>query len=82
MNLQQRFGSAVRARRKRLNMSQQELSFRLGADQAYVSRIERGQMNVTLDSVEQIASGLGIVMENRLALPASGNADGEAASSP
>lgn len=80
MNLKQRFGSAVRARRKRLNMSQQELSFRLGADQAYVSRIERGQMNVTLDSVEQIASALGIGMENLLALPASGNHDGESGS--
>ncbi len=31
---------------------------RIGADQAYVSRIEAGQMNVTLETVEQIASAL------------------------
>lgn len=31
---------------------------RIGADQAYVSRIEAGQMNVTLETVEQIAAAL------------------------
>jgi len=31
---------------------------RIGADQAYVSRIEAGQMNVTLETVEQIAVAL------------------------
>jgi len=33
---------------------------RVGADQAYVSRIEAGQMNVTLDTVDHIARALGI----------------------
>ncbi len=31
---------------------------RIGADQAYVSRIEAGQINVTLETVEQIAAAL------------------------
>ena len=33
---------------------------RIGADQAYVSCIEAGQMNVTLETVEQVATALGI----------------------
>ncbi len=31
---------------------------RIGADQAYVSRIEAGQMNVTLETLDQIAAAL------------------------
>ncbi len=78
MNLKQRFGANVREQRKRLNVSQGELSFRIGADQAYVSRIERGQMNVTLETVEQTAIALGIEIETLLALPARRNPDAEA----
>jgi len=33
---------------------------RINADQAYISRIEAGQMNVTLESIEQIATALGV----------------------
>lgn len=33
---------------------------RIDADQAYVSRIEAGQMNVTLETAEQIASALNV----------------------
>ena len=58
MEIKKRFGLAVREQRKRLNVSQEELAMRIGADQAYVSRIEAGQMNVTLDTVEQIAEAL------------------------
>lgn len=31
---------------------------RIGADQAYVSRIEAGQMNVTLETAEQVAEAV------------------------
>ena len=60
MEIKKRFGIAVREHRKRLNVSQEELAMRIGADQAYVSRIEAGQMNVTLETVDQIASALGV----------------------
>lgn len=60
MEIKKRFGLAVKEQRNRLNVSQEELAMRIGADQAYVSRIEAGQMNVTLETVEQIASALHI----------------------
>jgi transcriptional regulator with XRE-family HTH domain len=58
MEIKKRFGLAVKEQRKRLNVSQEELAMRIGADQAYVSRIEAGQMNVTLETIEQIATAL------------------------
>ena len=60
MEIKKRFGVAVRDHRKRLDMSQEELAMRIDADQAYVSRIEAGQMNVTLETAEQIALSLGV----------------------
>jgi DNA-binding XRE family transcriptional regulator len=59
MEIKKRFGFAVREHRRLFKVSQEELAMRIGADQAYVSRIEAGQMNVTLETVEQIASALG-----------------------
>ncbi len=58
MEIKKRFGLAVREHRRLLRVSQEELAMRIGADQAYVSRIEAGQMNVTLETVEQIATAL------------------------
>lgn len=69
MEIKKRFGLAVREQRKRLNVSQEELAMRIGADQAYVSRIEAGQMNVTLETVEQIATALHADMVELLKLP-------------
>lgn len=60
MEIKKRFGLAVKEQRKQLNVSQEELAMRIGADQAYVSRIEAGQMNVTLETVEQVATALGV----------------------
>ncbi|MBA8901529.1 transcriptional regulator with XRE-family HTH domain [Phyllobacterium sp. P30BS-XVII] len=48
----------MKERRGALGISQEELAMRIGADQAYVSRIEAGQMNVTLETAEQIALAL------------------------
>lgn len=58
MEIKERFGKAVREQRTAKGISQEELAMRIGADQAYISRIEAGQMNVTLETVEQIAKAL------------------------
>ncbi len=70
MEIKKRFGLAVREHRKRLGLSQEELAMRIGADQAYVSRIEAGQMNVTLETVELIAGALDIDVVDALQKPA------------
>ncbi|QND51827.1 helix-turn-helix transcriptional regulator [Phyllobacterium sp. 628] len=58
MDIKKRFGLAVKERRIALGISQEELAMRIGADQAYISRIEAGQMNVTLETAEQVAEAV------------------------
>ena len=60
MDIKQQFGEAVRTKRKALSLSQEDLAYALKMDQAYISRIELGQMNVTLDTADEIAKALGV----------------------
>lgn len=60
MEIKKKFGSNLRDLRKSANISQEELALRLNADQAYVSRIEAGQMNVTLETIEEISKALNV----------------------
>jgi transcriptional regulator with XRE-family HTH domain len=52
--------SAVRHYRKALNMSQEELAEVARLDRTYISGVERGVRNITLDSLEMIITALGI----------------------
>ena len=58
MEIKERFGKAVREQRMAKGISQEELAMRIGADQTYVSRIEAGQMNATLETTETIDQAL------------------------
>lgn len=60
MEIKKKFGSNVRDLRRKANISQEELALRLNADQAYVSRIEAGQMNVTLETIDEISKALNV----------------------
>jgi len=57
-DLQSRFGSAVRMRRKHLGISQEELAGRAGLHRTYVADVERGARNLSLASIEKLAQGL------------------------
>ena len=52
------FGTAVRARREALDISQEELADRAAMDRTYVSGIERGVRNPTLKVVARLAKAL------------------------
>ena len=58
MDVKKRFGRAVKAARVERGLSQEELAMRIDADQAYISRVEAGQVNVTLETADQIANAL------------------------
>ena len=58
--LAQQLGEYVRDMRLARGLSQVEFGERCGFDQTYLSRIERGQANPTLNAMEVIANGLGI----------------------
>ena len=54
------FGQAVRKFRKTQGLSQEELGFKSGLDRTYISGIERGTRNPTLESLCRIARALGV----------------------
>jgi CheY-like chemotaxis protein/DNA-binding Xre family transcriptional regulator len=60
LDLKGRFGTSVRAWRSRRGISQEELAERAGLHRTYVSDIERGARNVSLESIEKLASALEI----------------------
>lgn len=58
--LSQQFGKCVRELRTEAGLSQVEFAERCGFYQTYLSRIENGRANPTLNAVEVIANALGL----------------------
>ena len=58
--LAQNFGSCVRELRGQAGLSQVEFGERCGFYQTYLSRIENGRANPTLNAIEVIANALGL----------------------
>uniref|UniRef100_A0A486XGX7 Transcriptional regulator, XRE family n=1 Tax=Rheinheimera sp. BAL341 TaxID=1708203 RepID=A0A486XGX7_9GAMM len=54
------FGNKLREIRKEKNLSQEELAGLAGIDRSYMGHIERGEKNVTLTKIYQIANALGV----------------------
>ena len=52
------FGNRVKELRKAKNISQEELGERAGLHYTYIGGVERGERNISLESIEKIASGL------------------------
>lgn len=55
-----RFGKAVRARRHKLGVSQEEFADICNLDRTYVGGIERGERNLALLNIEKIAKAFRI----------------------
>ena len=49
------FGQLVRKHRKEKNISQEKLALLCGIDRSYMGRIERGEVNLTLEKAYEIA---------------------------
>ncbi|ENE1253168.1 helix-turn-helix transcriptional regulator [Stenotrophomonas maltophilia] len=52
-------GCRVRARRKELGWTQEDLAANSGLDRSYVGGIERGERNITFTVLCELASSLG-----------------------
>ncbi len=55
-----RFGKAVRSKRNKLGVSQEEFADMCDLDRTYIGGIERGERNVSLINIEKIAETLKI----------------------
>jgi transcriptional regulator with XRE-family HTH domain len=60
MDIQAIFGHNVRSWRERLQWSQERLSDESGLHRTYISGIERGQRNPTIQIVQKIAQAFNI----------------------
>lgn len=49
------FGQQVRKHRKQKNISQEKLALICNIDRSYMGRIERGEVNITLERIYEIA---------------------------
>jgi two-component system response regulator len=58
VDIKNRFGAAVRSRRKCLGFSQEALAGRAGLHRTYIADIERGARNLSLANIEKLALAL------------------------
>lgn len=65
--LTNRLGQIVRAHRESLGISQETLAARSELDRTYISGLERGLRNPTIETVEKIARELGLAVSQLLA---------------
>lgn len=56
-------GDNLKRYRKLIGLSQEQLGHKIDADQAYVSRLEAGQLNPTIETISELASALGVSVE-------------------
>ncbi|MBP2110285.1 helix-turn-helix domain-containing protein [Paenibacillus silagei] len=61
--LVKRIGERIRRLRKEMNLSQEQLAERSGLHTNYVGQIERGEKNLTLETLEKVVTGLNISLE-------------------
>lgn len=53
-----KFGERMRQKRSQLGMSQDKLALLADIDRSYVGRIERGEVNITLEKAYKLAEVL------------------------
>jgi transcriptional regulator with XRE-family HTH domain len=60
------FAKNLRALRRALKISQEELALRAGISRAYVSEVERAEHNVSIDHMGLLAEALGVPLGDML----------------
>ena len=65
-DIKQLIGARVRALRKERQLSQEALAGKAGLHTTYVGAVERGERNVSIETLEKIADGLGVKISDIL----------------
>jgi len=58
MRLRKKYGQRIAALRRAAGFSQEAFADRCGFARSYMSRVERGKANPSLDAIEAMAGGL------------------------
>ncbi len=59
-NIKNLFGNKIRKTRQQMKMSQENLGFKSGLHRTYISEVELGRRNVSLENIRKISKALGI----------------------
>lgn len=59
-------GQLIRKQRTEHKITQESLALQCGIDRSYMGRIERGEVNLTVEKLYEIASVLGISVKELL----------------
>ena len=60
MDIKEKFGLRLKTLRKEKGLSQEELALKSGLNRPYLSAIEKGKRNVSLEVMEKLAGALGV----------------------
>lgn len=60
VDIKKHFGTKLKQIRNNQKLSQEELAFRSGLHRTYISDIERGVRNVSLENIQKIAKALDV----------------------
>jgi len=58
------FGKRLRELREDKGMSQETLAHEAGLDRTYISGVERGKRNISLENIERLALALGVEIKD------------------
>lgn len=59
-----RFGKRLREVREEAGISQEKLAELAGLHRTYVSSVERGKRNISIENIERLALALGVTMRD------------------
>lgn len=65
-SLRRTFADNVRARRKELGLSQEELAYRAQVHRTFIGHVERAETNVSIDNIHRISAALEIAASELL----------------
>ena len=63
MNIRLKFGERIKNLRIEKRLSQEKLAYQSNIDRTYISSIEKGKRNVSLEIIQKLSEGLEISVE-------------------
>ena len=61
-----KIGKLIRNKRIELNMTQEFLALQCSIDRSYMGRIERGEVNITIEKIYELAKSLDVSVKDLL----------------